>query len=41
VIDLSAYGEIDSLVLDTEPVINETSGPDYYGAQYDNFHFIV
>ncbi|WP_348648088.1 VCBS domain-containing protein [Rhizobium leguminosarum] len=41
VIDLSAYGEIDNLVLDTEPVINETSGPDYYGAQYDNFHFIV
>ncbi|MGO7287882.1 VCBS domain-containing protein, partial [Rhizobium ruizarguesonis] len=41
VIDLSAYGEIDYLVLDTEPVITETSGPDYYGAQYDNFHFIV
>ncbi|MBB4480183.1 VCBS domain-containing protein [Rhizobium etli] len=41
VIDLSAYGQIDYLVLDTEPVITETSGPDYYGAQYDNFHFVV
>ncbi|MGR9226663.1 VCBS domain-containing protein [Rhizobium leguminosarum] len=41
VIDLSAYGDIDYLVLDTEPVITETSGPDYYGARYDNFHFIV
>ncbi|MBX5158491.1 MULTISPECIES: VCBS domain-containing protein [unclassified Rhizobium] len=41
VIDLSAWGKIDYLVLDTEPVITETSGPDYYGARYDDFHFIV
>ncbi|SCB59355.1 autoaggregation protein RapA/B/C [Rhizobium aethiopicum] len=40
-IDLSAYGEIDYLLLDSEPIVTDTSGPDYFGAQYDNFHFIV
>ncbi|MCW1752440.1 VCBS domain-containing protein [Rhizobium sp. 1AS12] len=40
-IDLSAYGDIDYLLLDTNPIITETSGPDYYGAKYDNFHFLV
>ncbi|MBB3915586.1 VCBS domain-containing protein [Rhizobium fabae] len=40
-IDLSAYGPIDYLLLDSEPIITETSGPDYFGAQYDNFHFLV
>ncbi|WP_281069163.1 VCBS domain-containing protein [Rhizobium sp. CIAT894] len=40
-IDLSAYGPIDYLLLDSEPIITEDSGPDYFGAQYDNFHFLV
>ncbi|EJZ17018.1 VCBS domain-containing protein [Rhizobium sp. Pop5] len=40
-IDLSGYGPIDYLLLDSEPIITETSGPDYFGAQYDNFHFLV
>ncbi|MBX5147128.1 VCBS domain-containing protein [Rhizobium lentis] len=40
-IDLSAYGDIDYLLLDSEPIVTENSGPDYFGAQYDNFYFVV
>lgn len=40
-IDLSGYGPIDYLLLDSEPIVTETSGPDYFGARYDNFHFFV
>ncbi|MBX4868869.1 autoaggregation protein (adhering protein) [Rhizobium bangladeshense] len=40
-IDLSAYGNIDYLLLDSEPIVTENSGPDYFGAQYDNFYFVV
>ncbi len=41
IIDLSAYGPIDYLILDTEPVDPENAGPFVYGAQYDDFHFLV
>ncbi|MBX5294015.1 autoaggregation protein (adhering protein) [Rhizobium sp. NLR15a] len=40
-IDLSAYGDIDYLLLDSEPIVTENSGPDYFGAQYDSFYFVV